>query len=239
MVSHRADSVRVLIQAVVFDIDQTLWDFHSLRRAGLAACLDLIGTRSDRRHVEAWTIDDLQDRFDEVEASTSGLQLAQARSISLQEAANDAAPDDPTLGRELSELYFQHRHGPAEPFPDVVPAIRELRAAGYKLGIVSNGNSNLERIGLAGLWDDVVLGPDHGLAKPDPAIFRLVEDRLGCRAEQTVCVGDDLDRDVRGPQEAGWRAVWNRRANEILHAGLEPDATVELLTELPSILAGW
>jgi len=223
----------------VFDIDQTLWDFHSLRRAGLAACLDLIRDRSNRRIVEAWTIDGLQDRFDRIEAVTTGQMLANVRTRSLQEAAAEAAPDDPTLGRELSDLYFKHRHGPAEPFPDAVPALCELRTAGYKLGIVSNGNSHLDRIGLEGFWDDVVLGPDHGLAKPDPAIFRLVESRLGCDAANTVCVGDDLDKDVRGPQQAGWRAIWNRRADETLPPGFEPDAIVQTLTELPAIVSAW
>jgi len=238
-VPQQRASVPVLIQAVVFDIDQTLWDFHSLRRAALAACLELIQHRSSERHVKAWTIDDLQARFDLIEAVTSGQQLASVRTRSLQEAADEAAPDDPTLGRELSDLYFEHRHGPASPFPDVLPALRELREAGYKLGIVSNGNSHLDRIGLGGLWDDVVLGPDHGLAKPDPAIFRLVESRLGCDPAETVCVGDDLERDVRGPQEAGWRAVWNRRANEVLRPDIEPDAVVEILTALPGILGRW
>ena len=196
-----------MIEAVVFDIDQTLWDFHTLRRAGLTACLALFRERYPRETPSGWTIDDLQQRFDEIEASSTGASLASIRHRSLAAAAADVAPDDKELPTELGNVYFHHRHGPSAPFPDVVPSLRILKSSGYRLAVMSNGNSHLDQLGLIGWWDEIVLGPEHGFSKPDPAIYSLLSARLRCEPRRLVCVGDDPVNDVAGAQAAGWRGV--------------------------------
>ena len=228
-----------MIEAVVFDIDQTLWDFHSLRRAGLAACLSLLRERYPDTTPSEWTIDDLQKRFDELEATSTGKRLASIRHQSLAAAAAEVARYDEKLPRELSEIYFKHRHGPSAPFPDAIPALDKLKQNGYRLAAMSNGNSRLDQIGLAGWWDRVLLGPEHGLAKPDPAIYSRLSTQLGCEPHQIVSVGDDPVNDVAGAQAAGWRGVWNRRTEAPLPIGIMPDAIVAKLTELPAIIANW
>ena len=228
-----------VIKAVVFDIDQTLWDFHAARKHALAACLGLLCERATSQVVASWTIDELQARFDRIEEMAKHSALGRIRTASLREAANEAAPLDAKLGQDLHDLYFAVRHAAHEPFDDVIPALTALRESGLKLGLVSNGNSQIERIGLGGWWDTIVLAPDHGVAKPHPEIYRITADRIGCEPCELVCVGDDPEKDVAGPQRAGWHGVWNRRLEEELPAGINPDATIELLTELPDILTAW
>lgn len=228
-----------MISAAVFDIDQTLWDFHAHRERGLRACLELIADRATSPDASSWTIDDLQARFDALEALADGTALSEVRRRSLADAARAAAPGDPTLAAELHDRYFAHRHAPADPFPDVVPALEALRAAGLALAVVSNGNSRLDRLGLDGWFDDVVLGHHHGLAKPDPAIYELVEHRLGRSPTELVCIGDDIDKDVVGPMARGWRGVWNRRGDAEVPVGITPDGVVAVLTDLPDLLARW
>jgi len=228
-----------VIKAVVFDIDQTLWDFHATRINALTGCLGLLRERATREVAQRWTVDDLQARFDRLETSARNTALGKIRTASLKEAANEAAPLDARLGIDLHELYFDTRHAAHEPFPDVVPALHQLRDAGLQLGLVSNGNSNIERLGLDGWWDAIVLAPEHGVAKPHPAIYEITAGQLGRDPSELVCVGDDPDKDVAGPQRAGWRGIWNRRDNEELPSGVIPDATVELLTEIPQLLRQW
>jgi HAD superfamily hydrolase (TIGR01509 family) len=88
--------------------------------------------------------------------------------------------------------------------------VDRLRAAGrVKLGLLSNANRGwTERFrarGIAALFDDVVVSADVGLAKPDPAIFRLAADRLHVAPDACLMI-DDQPQHVRGAQAAGMRS---------------------------------
>lgn len=91
--------------------------------------------------------------------------------------------------------------------------IDRLRAARrVKLGLLSNANRGwTERFrarGVADLFDDVVVSADVGLAKPDPAIFRLAAERLGVVPEACLMI-DDQEQHVEGARAAGLRAqIW-------------------------------
>jgi putative hydrolase of the HAD superfamily len=94
------------------------------------------------------------------------------------------------------------------PFPDVVPALRALRARGAKLVVVSNWDVSLHevlaRTGLAGLVDGAVASAEIGVAKPDPAIFaRALELAGGAEPAASRHVGDSPEADVAGALAAG------------------------------------
>jgi len=98
--------------------------------------------------------------------------------------------------------------------PPVDPAMRalidQLRAAGrVKLGLLSNANrgstGRLRTRGVATLFDDVVVSADVGLAKPDPAIFRLASERLRVPPGACLMIDDQLQH-VEGARAAGLRA---------------------------------
>jgi putative hydrolase of the HAD superfamily len=95
--------------------------------------------------------------------------------------------------------------------PDVIPALRRMRAAGKKLVVVSNANGRmraaLDRVGIAPHVDLVIDSFEEGVEKPDPAIFHRALERAGRRAESTVHVGDLFHTDVVGARAAGLRAV--------------------------------
>ena len=84
-----------------------------------------------------------------------------------------------------------------------------------RLGIVSNYYGNLavqlDEAGLSPLLDTVVESTTVGVAKPDPAIYRIAAERLGVDPAEAVMVGDNFDRDCRAAKRAGMRAIWIRR----------------------------
>ena len=84
-----------------------------------------------------------------------------------------------------------------------------------RLGVVSNYYGNLDvqldEAGLSPLLDAVVESVHVGLAKPDPAIYRLAAKRLGVAPGDVVMVGDNFDRDCGAAKQAGLRAIWLRR----------------------------
>jgi putative hydrolase of the HAD superfamily len=94
---------------------------------------------------------------------------------------------------------------------DTHEALGRLRAAGFRLGVVSNSDGRVaEALRAAGLehYFDVIIDSMHaGVEKPDPAIFRPALEALDVRPEETVYVGDLYDVDVAGARAAGMAAV--------------------------------
>lgn len=98
-----------------------------------------------------------------------------------------------------------------EPFEEVPDVLRELRARGLRLVVVSNWDCGLrdvlERIGLLGLVDEVITSAEVGASKPDPRIFRAALAAVQCEPGEALHVGDALEADVEGAASAGIQAV--------------------------------
>lgn len=120
--------------------------------------------------------------------------------------------------------------------PYTVDMLGELRAAGIRIGVVTNGwkdvqTACLEGCGLWPLVDDVVISKEVGLSKPDPRIYTLALERLGVSAAETWFVGDSPKNDVWGPQQVGIRAAFLPTGHAL--NGERPDA---LLRDLRDVL---
>ena len=121
-----------------------------------------------------------------------------------------AAVMEPALGVNpgvdtlLAALHFRA-------YPDVVPALRELRGHGLRLVVVSNWDfslhERLEETGVAGLVDGAVASAELGRAKPDAAIFAHALELAGAGADAALHAGDSPDADIAGALAAGLRAV--------------------------------
>jgi len=129
-----------------------------------------------------------------------------------------------------------------ELYPDVAPTLATLRAAGLRLGIVSDWGSNLVPIvnglGLDQELDFVLASGAEGVSKPDPAFFRLAAARAGVPPGEALMVGDSYRADVEGARAAGMEGVllarpeWRER-REAPPAGV---TVISSLAELPSLV---
>lgn len=90
---------------------------------------------------------------------------------------------------------------------EVLPALGRLRAAGYRLGLISNTEDNLRpvlaRTGLDAFFESLVLSSEVGSEKPDPAIFREALRRMAVVPENAIFVGDFYSIDVAGARGVG------------------------------------
>lgn len=92
-------------------------------------------------------------------------------------------------------------------------ALRDVRAAGIKLGLVSNFDTRLRplltQMKLAPLFDCMVISAEEGFEKPNPVLFETACTRLGVSPGLTVHIGDDRRNDVQGARLAGCHAwLW-------------------------------
>ncbi|MDA2811472.1 HAD family hydrolase [Nocardiopsis sp. RSe5-2] len=130
-------------------------------------------------------------------------------------------------------------------YPDVRPALAELRAMG--LGVVVAGNQPAQaRAALEAMdlpVDAVHVSEEWGLEKPDPAFFERVVREVGAAPGEIAYVGDRLDNDVLPARAAGMATVLLRRGMQgYLHAD-DPDAkradlVADSLTDIPAWIAG-
>jgi putative hydrolase of the HAD superfamily len=96
-------------------------------------------------------------------------------------------------------------------FPDTRPALENLRAIGYRLGIISNFDSRLTdllvNLGIGHLFERMILSWHAGIAKPDPGIFMKGTEAMGVEPGDALHVGDSLEDDYWGASRANLRAV--------------------------------
>ncbi len=118
------------------------------------------------------------------------------------------------------------------------PTLQAL-ANHYTLGVVTNGNADVRRLGLADYFKFALCAEDIGVAKPDARLFHEALQRGGATAETAVHIGDHPGDDIAGAQQAGLRAIWFNPAGKVWEAERLPDAEIRSLTELPALLARW
>ena len=132
-----------------------------------------------------------------------------------------------------------------EPFPDTEPMLVVVRDMGVRIGVVSDWGSNLRGIlaelGLDRYLDFVLPSGAVGVAKPNPAFYRMALDSVGVDAASALMVGDSYRADVRGAWSAGMDAVWlDRQEGMNITPADEPMPTdvrrIGSLDELPEIV---
>ncbi len=121
-----------------------------------------------------------------------------------------------------------HIHCP----PGHVDALQAARAAGWTLGIVSNGGTRpqlekIRRTGLGPLVDGWVISEEADCVKPDPLIFEIAAQRCGVVptgtwAARTWMVGDHAPADIAGAELAGLRSVWLHHGRPWAESGYRP-----------------
>lgn len=159
-----------------------------------------------------------------------------------------AAPRDVSLHTPAVEtaaaVYAERRWAAHEDVPGAREVLHQL-APRYRLGLLTNGDSDLQwhkiRAGAYGsLFEVQIVSGDHGVGKPDPALFRLVEEAFAAgpqgRPSGFVMIGNSPASDLAGAAAAGWPALWFRHPEEA--AGLHPvcAGAFEDFSQLPALL---
>ena len=219
-------------KAVLFDLDDTLWPIAPVILEAEQILFAWLRQHAPRV-AQQFTIETLRQARLELLARQPEFQLdlGALRRAGLIAAFEQAGEDAGKVEQAMTE-FFAARNA-VIPYDDVLPGLLRLKGR-VLLGSVTNGNADLQTIGLARHFDAAISAPAFGVAKPDARIFLEACRMLGVATAEAVYVGDDLLLDVQGAQAAGLRAVWMNRtakANDLAHA-VRPDAEVRSLDGL-------
>lgn len=199
--------------AVLFDLDDTLFDHAGCARtalSGVHGCHSCFSSMSmddfERAHsefLEALHVDVLAGRI--------GLDDARRERFRRMFVSASVEPS----GDMVSEAAAIYRAGYTAAWRTVEGAVELLARvkARARVGIISNNlrlepAEKLRVCGLDRFVDVLMVSEEAGIPKPDPSIFHMTLDRLGCAPADAVMVGDSWRADIVGAQAAGIRPIW-------------------------------
>jgi FMN hydrolase / 5-amino-6-(5-phospho-D-ribitylamino)uracil phosphatase len=197
------------ILAITIDLDDTLWPvMPALERADRD--LDNYLRQHYPQVARTWPIPAMRELRARVAAERIDLahDFTAQRYITMQRAFDACGIAQAPLD-ELWEIYASARNS-VELYPDALPALERLSTL-TPVASLTNGNADLERIGLHLHFAHHIAARDIGTAKPDARIFLAAAERLGVAPENILHVGDDPELDVVGARDAGLRTAWINR----------------------------
>lgn len=236
------------VQAVFFDLDDTLRDGSGSQEAIVRTCRQIASarpgldaTRLLEANSEVW-----QRYWPEVEDKWT-LGVLSSNAVSLEawrRTLRACGSDDESLAQLARETHVDRAREALRLFDDVPELFRLLQRARLPRALITNGASDTQRETLRALeieheFAAIVISGEVGVAKPDPSIFGAALHKLGIGQENVWHVGDSLQTDVAGARAAGLTAVWlNRDRVPRKNGDPRPDHEIRSLRELASRLEG-
>lgn len=226
-----------MIRNVLFDLDDTLFDFHKAEKIALTKTLVHFGI----------------DPTEETLALYSTINAAHWKRLELGEISREEVKVGryrelfETIGIECDPVkataYYESMLAIGHYFMPGAPELLEELYRKYRLYIVSNGTAKVQegRIGSSGIakyMDGIFISQILGANKPDKQFFDI------CFAEipdfslsETVIIGDSLSSDIKGGINAGITTVWFNPKGIEKDNDIKPDYTIKELSEVPGLLS--
>lgn len=226
-----------MIRNVLFDLDDTLFDFHKAEKIALTKTLVHFGI----------------DPTEETLALYSTINAAHWKRLEFGEISREEVKVGryrelfKTIGVECDPVkataYYESMLAIGHYFMPGAPELLEELYGKYRLYIVSNGTAKVQegRIGSSGIakyMDGIFISQVLGANKPDKQFFDI------CFAEipdfslsETVIIGDSLSSDIKGGINAGITTVWFNPKGIENDNDIKPDYTIKELSEVPGLLS--
>lgn len=207
--------LRILLQDFFIEHNEIV------RRDRIAEALDTVNARYRTIMDRVRTVDEERRMWLEVGRDLLDVLLPRRRDLYIE------------LGRWFSESWRMMKV-----FRDVRPALRQLRANGYRLAVVSNWEPSLEEVldhlGLRFHFTAVVTSSVEGVWKPDPRLYEIALERCGIGPEEAVSVGDNIERDIEAARRIGLSGILLDRFDDHPEVTPRVKSLAELVQRLPA-----
>ena len=228
-------------RAVLFDLDDTLFDHEQSARAAL--------TRVHGMHdvFTEWQFDAFEQAHSRVleelhlEVLAGGRTVDEAREARFRRLFAAAGADDDhervrTTAVAYRDAYLAARR-PVEGALAVLAALKpHVRIAIVSNNLLAEQQGKMRLCGFEAYVDALVVSESVGVAKPDPRIFAHALAALDCEAAEAVMVGDSWAADIEGARGAGIRAIWFNRSRRPAPAGSTGVCEVASLVPMDAII---
>jgi len=200
----------MIIKSISFDLDDTLWPLmpniikaeettNKWIKENFPGTAALLGKQD---------VIEIRDKLIKEDPNLMN-QISDLRKLMFYELnirAGYGKEESENMAEEAFEIYFKGRN--AVTFYEGVIETLELLKNDYSLGVVTNGNADLQVIGIDNLFDYIFSAADLNAHKPDPVMFEAVINRTGLRAEEICHIGDHPINDVKASLDFGMTPIW-------------------------------
>jgi HAD superfamily hydrolase (TIGR01549 family) len=223
------------IKAVTIDLDDTLWPIWPTIERAEKALHDWLSANAPMTAALFSNPAALREIRGEMTTARPDLKhdMSALRRESIRLALYRAG-ENPLMAEEAFEAFFAARQQ-VDLFDDALPAL-EFLSDRFPLVALSNGNADLERIGLAHFFRASVSAREFGVGKPDPRIFHAAAGAVDTMPEGVLHIGDDATLDALGALNAGMQAAWLNRGDALWPHEQEPQVTLTHLGELRDLI---
>ena len=197
------------IKAITFDLDDTFWDVKPVLINAEMKTRKFIEDRIGPLEWGSWEdfklirekliVEDASYEFDVGKLRKKLLLMKIQEQISDPETANE-------LSEKAFQLFFKERNK-VEFFPNVLDEIEKL-AQIYELGCLTNGNADIEMIGIGKFFKFNISSKDVNANKPNKNHFQKAVELLGISKEEILHIGDHKINDMLGAISYGVKALW-------------------------------
>ena len=219
------------IKAVTLDLDDTLWPiWPAIERAEkalenwlnqhapmAAALFANVSVRDEIRSYVVRTRPELRHNLSAVRREAIRTALYRAR-------------ENPLLAEAAFEAFFAERNR-VDLFDDAISSL-EFLSARFPIVALSNGNADIERIGIKPYFRANISAQAFGVGKPDARIFHAAAGAVDVFPEHVLHIGDDAGLDVLGALNSGMQTAWLNRDDRAWTHAESPHITVTSLTQL-------
>jgi len=225
---------RPAVEWLTFDVYSALFDFRTTLVPPLEAALGAAGCDRAKPLLELWRMRQLGLAMQHAMLQRGHLSFRRATALSLDYALAMFEFDLSQADRGA----LVHAWDALEPWPEAPEALKALKAEGYRLGLLSNGDqAMLEALAVRLPGIDTVLSAERaGAYKPHPNVYWHALNTLDVERDALVHVAGS-STDVMGARSAGLRCAWsNRFGDRMLDPRFEATLTVAHLAQLPAAL---
>ena len=229
-------------KAVFFDFGGTLMDYESDRKAHTEMMKTFRKRYGVKERVEELT-DELNRFIGTLNRNPSGAKLILGREIirrSFEHVMQQLGlPSSEEEYLWFHQVYLDKHHTHLRLYPEAEGVLRVLREKGLHIGLISDIDhefmiDTLTRFGIIEYFDALTSSEEAGTWKPDPYIFQLALSKAGCAGPESIHIGDNLERDIKGAKSMGMTAIWF--PNSPAASSDIPDYTIDNLHEILEIV---
>ncbi len=183
------------LQAIIFDMDDTLYGEKEYVRSGYEEIAGLLPG-----------VQNVGDRL---------WQLFEEKKPAIDELLRQEGLDSEELKQECLRAY-RYQTPRIHLYEGVEELLKELRAQGFLLGLITDGRpegqrAKIQALGLEKLVDEIIVTDEFGgpeFRKPNPVAFETMKERLGVDYSRMCYVGDNIKKDFIAPRKLGMKCIW-------------------------------
>lgn len=223
-----------------FDLDHTLWDFETNAHETMRELYEI-------NNLKERGITDFENFFAHYSHHNEKLWDRYTKGFIKQEelrwkrmwlALLDFKIADEPLARKMAVEFLERLPYKKHLFPYCAEILNYLKQQGYELHLVTNGFDSVQLCKIQSCdihhhFSEMITSECSNSLKPNKEIFDFALQKTGAKVEESIMIGDNLDADIRGGQNAGWDTVFVNHLK--IETDVKPTYTIYHLQELEQI----